>query len=149
MIGPLALRFLADAGRGLGRTDIRAAPELLAALHAYDWPGNVRELKAVIERALLLARGGEVGSRHLAFSPRPQVRPAAPPDPPPPTAAPADGDAAVTAVLTPEQLVDRERVIAALDECVGNQTRAASLLGIARSTLVAKLTLYRIPRPRR
>ena len=56
----------------------------------------------------------------------------------------ADAAAAATA----EQRADRARMIAALDECVGNQTRAARALGIARSTLVAKLALYRIPRPR-
>ncbi|MBE7450601.1 MAG: hypothetical protein HS111_17390 [Kofleriaceae bacterium] len=39
-------------------------------------------------------------------------------------------------------------MIAALDECAGNQTRAARKLGIARTTLVHKLRLYRIPRPR-
>jgi DNA-binding protein Fis len=39
-------------------------------------------------------------------------------------------------------------VIAALEECAGNQTRAAKQLGIARTTLVNKLALYRIPRPR-
>ena len=39
-------------------------------------------------------------------------------------------------------------MVAALDECAGNQTRAAKRLGIARTTLVTKLRLYRIPRPR-
>jgi len=149
LIAALALRFLDDARRRLGRDPVRAAPELLAALEAYDWPGNVRELKAVIERAVLLARGGELGVRHLAFTPRPAA--AAPrgvsanaPAPAAPGTAPDDD----LSFLSPVQLADRERVIAALETCGGNQTRAAKKLGISRTTLVNKLALYRIRRPR-
>jgi DNA-binding NtrC family response regulator len=29
-------------------------------LQAYDWPGNVRELQNVVERAVILARGGSL-----------------------------------------------------------------------------------------
>jgi two-component system, NtrC family, response regulator AtoC len=153
LIGPLALRFLAESARQHGRRMVQAAPELLAALEGYDWPGNVRELKAVIERAVLLARGGEIGARHLAFSPRPvegaPLRPvaAAAMQTPPPSAAPASGDRD-HALLTDKQREDRDRLVAALDTCAGNQTRAAKLLGISRTTLVTKLALYRIKRPR-
>jgi len=34
------------------------ATESIAALQKYDWPGNVRELQNVIERAMILSRGG-------------------------------------------------------------------------------------------
>jgi DNA-binding protein Fis len=43
---------------------------------------------------------------------------------------------------------ERARIVAALDECAGNQTRAAKKLGIARATLAHKLALLKIPRPR-
>ncbi len=142
LIAPLALRFLAEAAARLGRPAPAVEPDVLPTLEARPWPGNVRELKAVVERALLLARGAVVGVRHLAFASA--AEPAA--APPASTAAAATGDD--LAFLTAEQRADRARMIAALDECVGNQTRAARALGIARSTLVAKLALYRIPRPR-
>ena len=32
----------------------------MARLARYGWPGNVRELRNVVERALILARGGEI-----------------------------------------------------------------------------------------
>jgi two-component system response regulator AtoC len=140
-IGPLALRFVEAAARRLGRPEVHATPELLVALSAHDWPGNVRELKAVIDRAVLLARGAQLGSRHLAFSSRPDGPESAPPAAPAPAAGEPD-------FLDPEQRADRARVIAALEECAGNQTRAAKRLGISRTTLVTKLGLYRIPRPR-
>ena len=37
------------------------SPDALAALAQYEWPGNVRELMNVIERAMLLCDGTEVG----------------------------------------------------------------------------------------
>ncbi|MBZ0237832.1 MAG: sigma 54-interacting transcriptional regulator, partial [Deltaproteobacteria bacterium] len=75
LIGPMALRFLEHARRQAGSPP-RLAAEVLAALEDYGWPGNVRELKAVIERAVLLARGGEISAKHLAFARRPAAVPA-------------------------------------------------------------------------
>jgi DNA-binding NtrC family response regulator len=106
----------------------------------------VRELKAVIERAVLLASGGELAPKHLAFSPQAEA-PRAPVESSSSPAIALD-DTTDLSFLTAEQREDRERVIAALEACVGNQTRAAKQLGISRTTLVNKLGLYRIPRPR-
>ena len=152
-IPPLRARPGAVARLALGFLDsarARATPAFLAALEAHDWPGNVRELRAVIERAVLLAAGGELTPAHLALSPRAEpradARPAAAPVPTPPAPAPA-ADAEL-GFLTDAERADRARVIAALEQCVGNQTRAARQLGISRTTLVNKLALYRIPRPR-
>jgi two-component system, NtrC family, response regulator AtoC len=148
-IGPLALAFVEHAARRLGRPDVRATPDLLVALAAHDWPGNVRELKAVIDRAVLLARGTELDRRHLAFSggaaDAPTPPPVAPPAPAPVAASTAGDD---LDFLDAEQRADRARLVAALEDCAGNQTRAAKRLGIARTTLVNKLALYRIRRPR-
>jgi DNA-binding NtrC family response regulator len=129
-IGRLALQFLREAHeRHHGKKPQQVSPELLRQLQSYDWPGNVRELKAVVERAVLLARGGEVGPSHVRVSPMAPSAPA-----PPPT----DGDVG-----------EKQRILDALEACAGNQTRAAQKLGMARSTLAVKLTLYRIPRPRK
>ncbi len=39
--------------------------EALLALQGYVWKGNVRELENVIERAVILARGGQIELQHL------------------------------------------------------------------------------------
>jgi DNA-binding NtrC family response regulator len=105
----------------------------------------VRELKAVIERAVLLSRGPQLGRHHLAFSTGgPRAGRAAPDVAPVAAVSPGDEPD----FLDAEQRTDRARVIAAIEACAGNQTRAAKRLGIARTTLVNKLALYRIPRPR-
>jgi two-component system response regulator FlrC len=36
-----------------------------AVLMAHDWPGNVRELENVMQRALVLAEGMEIGAEHI------------------------------------------------------------------------------------
>ncbi|RTZ92984.1 MAG: sigma-54-dependent Fis family transcriptional regulator [Deltaproteobacteria bacterium] len=41
------------------------SPEALRLLESYDWPGNVRELEHVIERAVILCPGREIGVESL------------------------------------------------------------------------------------
>jgi DNA-binding NtrC family response regulator len=44
---------------------------------------------------------------------------------------------------------EKDRILRVLAECAGSQTRAAKVLGIARSTLIARLDEYGVPRPRK
>jgi DNA-binding NtrC family response regulator len=53
------------------------------------------------------------------------------------------------ALRTEIEAVEREKIIEALARCAGNQTQAAQRLGISRRTLVARLSEYDIPRPRK
>jgi transcriptional regulator with PAS, ATPase and Fis domain len=128
-IASLAAQFLkAPATKKLPQL----SPSVVDHLRAYDWPGNVRELKMAIERALLFSRGGELTPRHLALSPRAH-----------------EPTTATTITMSAEEAEERQRIVAALEACNGNQTRAASRLGISRATLVTKLSVYRLPRPRK
>lgn len=56
----LVQHFIAKHGGKSAVTD-----EAMLALSGYQWRGNVRELENVIERALILSRGEELGLRHL------------------------------------------------------------------------------------
>ena len=126
-ITALARGFADLAALALGRPAPDLTPEAIAALHAHDWPGNVRELRNAIDRAVLLATG-PIGPGDLFSDKRPRAAPE------PATAEPDD---------------ERARIIAALEQCAGNQTRAAELLGMPRRTLVKRLVEYKIPRPKR
>jgi transcriptional regulator with PAS, ATPase and Fis domain len=156
LIAPLVWHFLGEAQKlgGRGPTPLSAA--VVRLLEEHDWPGNVRELKASIERALLLARGRELMPSHFALR-----------APPPRVETPATLESAVAEAsplttvrddtLSPDPAIpagpanneESARIIAALEACAGNQTRAAKLLGISRTTLVHKIALHRIPRPRK
>jgi two-component system, NtrC family, response regulator AtoC len=91
----------------------------------------------------------------------PPPRPPAPLPPPPSAAAPPlHGQAADPTVQLVVPLEgsgahgggaesEKDRILRALNECAGNQTAAAARLGIARRTLINKLELYGISRPRK
>jgi DNA-binding NtrC family response regulator len=64
-IPELARRFLADAAAAAGRPPPRLGIEAAGLLARHDWPGNVRELRAVIERAVLMTTGDEIGPRAI------------------------------------------------------------------------------------
>ncbi len=141
----LADHFLAKYAGELGERGL--APEALDRLVGYDWPGNVRELENVIQRAMVMARGGVILPEHLPIGP-------------------VSARATVTADATLEEVIEKklaecvrglggrpganlyELIInlvekpllrAVLSETQGNQVKAAALLGINRNTLRKKL----------
>ncbi|HTQ48096.1 MAG TPA: sigma-54 dependent transcriptional regulator, partial [Polyangiaceae bacterium] len=141
-IEPLAKEFIRATCADLGRAPVVLKAESLLMLQRYPWPGNVRELKNFVERAVLVAPGGEILPEHFPIqrmaSTLPLNRIGHESVPPPSASSPATG-------IDPE----RDHILAVLAECGGNQSRAAKVLGISRTTLVTRLNAYGIPRPRR
>jgi two-component system response regulator AtoC len=141
---PLAVSFLRRAARGAPAARIRE--DASVPLLDYAWPGNIRELRNVMERALALSEGRSIGPEHLPLEKMRSVVVVRAHQ-----AAPQSGEAAIVPItdLTADELAERERIVRALHECAGNQSLAAELLGISRSTLLNRLNAYRIRRPRR
>jgi DNA-binding NtrC family response regulator len=54
----LATHFVELSAKELGWPKPRLTRAGIETLQNYDWPGNIRELRNVIERAVILARGG-------------------------------------------------------------------------------------------
>jgi transcriptional regulator with PAS, ATPase and Fis domain len=151
-IEPLARRFGAEAARRLGAgKPPELGPGVCDRLRRYRWPGNIRQLRNVMERAVVLSDGGPITVDDLPVDtyvgPAPQPRDSEPREAPQP--APAVVPAAATAAVAAVGEDERQKIIAALDRCAGNQTRAAALLGISRRTLVSRLAAYNLPRPRK
>jgi two-component system, NtrC family, response regulator HydG len=98
----------------------------------YDYPGNVRELETIVAHAVIMADGDTITAADLPeqvqFGNTPRLR--------------LTHDVAST-VLTLDELEARhiEETLVSLQ---GNQTRAAKLLGISRSTLWRKMKEYGI-----
>jgi two-component system, NtrC family, response regulator AtoC len=140
-IAPLARRFVALAAEALQRAPAPALDgEALGALRSYGWPGNIRELRNVIERAVLLCDGDRLTAEHFPFKPRGAGA----------ESPSAEQSADPRARLMQEiERAERARIMEALERCGHNQTQAAALLGISRRTLVTRLGLYDLPRPRK
>jgi two-component system response regulator AtoC len=120
-------RFNQEFGKRIDGLD----PEVLALLDAYPWPGNVRELSNVLERAVLLTEGSEIGVEALP----PEVRGAAEKDENlgPYTLGPSGIDL--------EEL-ERELLMEALRRSEGNRTEAGRLLGLSRHQIRNRLKKY-------
>jgi two-component system response regulator AtoC len=144
----LAGHFVSKFARTMGTRPAGASVEALAKLREYAWPGNVRELENIIERAMILARGGELQTTHLDFGRRaqqssggfPTVAADAGSGPaiiPPPAASGGGEDGRSLA----ERLLDSERkeIMAAVEKSKGNIASASRMLGINRSTLYYRL----------
>jgi DNA-binding NtrC family response regulator len=133
----LARTFCEDAAARAGGPAPALSPEALAALEGYAWPGNIRELRNMMERATALCDGAVIEPDDLpldkiaATLPLPAARRS------PPAPVRIDDEA------------EKARIIAALAQCKGNQTRAASLLGYSLRKLVYLMTRYELPRPRK
>jgi DNA-binding NtrC family response regulator len=106
----------------------RITPEALRPLLTYSWPGNVRELENVIERAVVLSAGVEVGpellpdqiaGRATAFS-----------------ALERRSDASLFDIM---EDCERQIIVEMLEKCNWNQTDAAERFHIPLSTLNQKI----------
>ncbi len=145
-IAPLAAAFAEEACRQLDRRPPALSREALDLLLRYAWPGNIRELRNAVERAVVLCPGDVLLPEHFPAKIAGGAAPPAPPHPPPEVVEKGDAIERLTRELGE---VERRRVVQALDACQGNQTKAAELLGISRTTLVARIVQYGLPRPRK
>jgi len=104
----------------------REAKQVIAS---YAWPGNVREMENKIRRALILAEGSFIKPCELGFG----------------------EDKCMDIVIEKFSLKEARREIEikcikrALDECKGNLSLAAKMLGVTRPTFYDLLKKYSIP----
>jgi len=130
----LTEHFLKQSARRLGLPRPHLSKLHLQQLQSYDWPGNVRELQNVIERAVIISRGGQ-----LEFELPRRARQNAPTANLLPASAEADEQD-----LSLDELVIRERAIVskALERShwkIYGSDGAAALLKIKPTTLVSKM----------
>lgn len=126
----LVEHFLAKIARKQNLVPPKIAPETLALLTAYTWQGNVRELENTIERAVALARGSLITVEDLPE----KIRNA------------SSQTSAILAAAKAKRIslaeLERNYILEILQECGGNKSRAAEILGLDRKTLYRKLEEY-------
>ncbi|HUK83791.1 MAG TPA: sigma-54 dependent transcriptional regulator [Verrucomicrobiae bacterium] len=145
-IPALAKHFVELSTRDLKIAKPRLTRAGVAKLQNYDWPGNVRELRNVIERAVILARGGAlefdlpgakpetIGHQLSAVSQQPTA------------------DSAEPKFLTEAEMERRERdnLLQVLQEAnwkIKGADGAAELMGVKPTTLLARMKKWGLKKP--
>lgn len=106
----------------------------------HTWPGNIRELENIMHRAVLVARGEQIGPEAISVGTETSM------------AAKVTQAVQSTTGQVPQatdQLVgktvaevERDLIVKTLDKCLGNRTHAANILGISIRTLRNKIKQY-------
>ena len=138
----LAQHFIQVSARDLGCAKPRLTRAGAVRLQGYDWPGNIRELRNVIERAVILARGGVLEFDVPAgdSAPTRQSLPA------------GEAETANRPFLTEAEMLQRERanLLAVLESTrwkIKGPAGAAELLGLKPTTLISRLKKLGLQRP--
>ena len=139
----LAKHFVEVSVKELKCPKPRLTRAAIASLQNYDWPGNIRELRNVIERAVILARGGPL---HFDL-PMTDSAPVQPSSKPHPGAKPG------LEFLTETEMLRRERdnTVAVLDKAnwkIKGADGAAELLGVKPTTLLSRMKRMGLKRPK-
>ncbi len=116
----LAEHFVHKFALAMNKHITRISPAAIQQLQQQPWMGNVRELENAVERAMVVAQEPEVRDQDFIFK-----------QPNPGTPAGKSLDE-----------VERLHILQVLEECGGNQSRAAEVLDIDRVTLHHKLKRY-------
>jgi two-component system response regulator HydG len=110
------------------------SPLAMDMLLKYAWPGNVRELENVIERAVILLPAEHVTEKELPTTVTERYAEkngwVLPPSP--------------VSVNRPLEEIEKEAILATLEDSGGNKSETARRLGINRKTLHKKLKEYGI-----
>jgi DNA-binding NtrC family response regulator len=120
----LADHFIHKFSKEMNKRIVRIAPAAMFLLQQHNWPGNIRELENAIERAMVVAQEPELREQDFMLK--------------------SKGAGAMTNGFDSRTLDDIEKthILRVLEECGGNQTRAAEILDIDRVTLHHKLKKY-------
>jgi DNA-binding NtrC family response regulator len=125
-IPELVRHFLARLGSPNSVSQI--SDEVLGHLLNYDWPGNVRELENCIQRAISLGSGTFIQIQDLPSTMLYNLA----------------RKSSSRQDLTSLQALERQAIRQALEATGGDRVRAATLLGIGKTTIYRKLKVYGI-----
>jgi len=125
----LVRHFIDRYNKRLGLRVSGVTAAAMRALVEYPWPGNVRELENVIERAMVLTDGEQLGVEQLpTLGPTTRVDPA--------------GSPLDLSVKRRTEDLERSLIKEALERTRGNRTRAAKVLDLSHRALLYKIREY-------
>ena len=147
---PLADFFLKRYRLNIGRDDLVLGASALELLPQYNWPGNVRELENIIQRAVLLCDGSEIGAEHLEISAQSHPNESVSshtlrenPENGTNIASNSISHQGQVASANDMNSVEREHILKVLAQVGGNRSKAVQILGISERALRYKLKSYK------
>ncbi len=145
---PLADFFLKRYRLNIGRDDLVLGPSALEMLPQYNWPGNVRELENIIQRAVLLCDGDEIGAEHLEIHSQKPLNESASShslreNPQNGTNIASNLASSQGSSANDMNSVEREHILKVLAQVGGNRSKAVQILGISERALRYKLKSYK------
>jgi DNA-binding NtrC family response regulator len=132
-IPDLAASFMKFFAERIKKRVDTLTPGAMRALVSYDYPGNVRELRNIIERAVILAKGGQIAEKDVIL-PAPGNLPAAAQAEPPFFQISPGPEGAPTL-----ESVEKAYVLRILEMQEGRRMAAAQILGISYPTFLRRL----------
>ena len=142
----LAAHFIDKYNKKLNKKIEGITDDAMALLKTYAWPGNIRELENLMERVLLFADGPQISVKDLPEPVRQSPPPASVPGPATASGAPGSepstsgGETSLKDIVRQKAAeLEKDLITKALEETVGNVTRAAKLLQISRKSLQTKM----------
>jgi DNA-binding NtrC family response regulator len=133
----LAKHFAAQLGKELRGREVSLSDSACAALLAHSWPGNVRELENAIERACILSDSLVLEPKDLGLGETAMKQ----------TTDATSFDLSGTLADAGQRalrIVERQKIINALESCDGNKMQAAESLAISYKTLLTKIKDYNL-----
>jgi len=134
-VAVLAQHFLRNYAQEDRKEDLRLSDEAMALLLRQSWPGNVRQLENAIERAVVLAEGDLLTSKHFPTLRNQETAP---------DTGPA-ADAAGSGITIPGsslESIEREAILRTLESVGGSTSRAARILGVSPRKIQYRLKAY-------
>jgi two-component system, NtrC family, response regulator HydG len=114
--------FVRKLSLAMNKRITRVSPAAMNLLQQQPWLGNVRELENAVERAMVVGQEPELKEQDFIFKPQ--------------------GGAGSNGASKSLEDMERAHILRVVEECGGNQSRAAEALDIDRVTLYHKLKKY-------
>ena len=115
--------FLKEYTRKYEKPFLKINSKALNKLCSYTWPGNIRELKHTIEKSVILCESSTIKPEDLYLS--------------------AGISTHKTGKINHKlSNMEKNTIARVIEECRGNYSLAAKMLGISRTTLYAKIKKY-------
>jgi PAS domain S-box-containing protein len=111
---------------------VEITEQAMKVLLNFSYPGNVRELENILEHALIICQNDVIDIQHLPDYLRNNQ-----------AVHPEDTSLIPVMKKTPNE-IELDKILRVLNQCKGNKTKAAKILGINRTTLWRKMKQYDI-----